>query len=36
MWTAIPDAIGGGGVSQVFEEDDLGGTSLRVRIVLGR
>ncbi len=36
MWTAIPDAIGGAGVSQVFEEDDLGGTSLRVRIVLGR
>jgi opacity protein-like surface antigen len=36
MWTAVPDAIGGGGASQVFEEDDLGGTSLRLRLVIGR
>ncbi|MGE0363856.1 MAG: hypothetical protein AB7H93_14215 [Vicinamibacterales bacterium] len=36
MWTAVPDAIGGAGASQVFEEDDLGGTSLRLRLVIGR
>ena len=36
MWTSVGDAIGGGGVSEVFEEDDLGGTSVRVRLILGR
>ena len=35
-WTSIADAIGESGVSAVFEEDNLGGTSLRVRIILGR
>jgi hypothetical protein len=35
-WTSVGDAIGEGGVSQAFEEDDLGGTSFRVRFILGR
>jgi len=36
MWTAVPDAIGSAGASRDFEEDDLGGTSLRLRLVIGR
>jgi hypothetical protein len=35
-WTSVADAIGTSGASAVFEEDNLGGTSLRVRIILGR
>ena len=35
-WTSIADAIGESGASAVFEEDNLGGTSLRVRLILGR
>jgi hypothetical protein len=35
-WTTVPDAIGNGGVSAVFNEDDLGGTSFRARITVGR
>lgn len=35
-WTAVPDAIGRGGVSAAFNEDDLGGTSFRARITVGR
>lgn len=35
-WTTVPDAIGGGGVSQAFNETNLGGTSLRARITVGR
>ena len=33
-WTSIADAIGTSGASAVFEEDNLGGTSLRVRMIL--
>ena len=36
MWTSVGGAIGSGGVSEVFEEDDLGGTSVRIRLILGR
>ena len=36
VWTRIGDAVGDGGVSAVFEEDDLGGTSFRVRVIFGR
>ncbi len=36
MWTSVGDAIGTGGVAEVFEEDDLGGTSVRIRLILGR
>jgi hypothetical protein len=35
-WTTVPDAIGSGGVSKAFNEDNLGGTSLRARITVGR
>ncbi len=36
VWTRIGGAIGEGGVSEVFDEDDLGGTSFRIRLILGR
>jgi hypothetical protein len=35
-WTTIPDAIGESGVSEEFNETDLGGTSFRFRITVGR
>jgi hypothetical protein len=35
-WTTVPDAIGSGGVSQAFNETNLGGTSVRARITVGR
>lgn len=35
-WTTVPDAIGRGGVSAAFNENDLGGTSFRARITVGR
>lgn len=35
-WTTVPDAIGSGGVSAAFKETDLGGTSVRARITVGR
>ena len=35
-WTTVPDAIGSGGVSKAFNENDLGGTSFRVRLTVGR
>jgi hypothetical protein len=35
-WTSVADAIGNGGVSAHFNEDNLGGTSLRVKIAVGR
>jgi opacity protein-like surface antigen len=35
-WTTVPDAIGSGGVSAAFNEDNLGGTSLRLKILVGR
>jgi len=35
-WTTVPDAIGKGGVSRAFNEDNLGGTSYRARITVGR
>jgi hypothetical protein len=36
MWTRVADAIGAGGASQAFNENDLGGTSARLKIVIGR
>ena len=36
VWTTIPDALGADGVSKVFGETDLGGTSLRAKITIGR
>jgi hypothetical protein len=35
-WTTVPDAIGEAGVSQRFSETDLGGTTLRFKITIGR
>ena len=36
-YRAVRDAIGEGGVSKEYGEDDLGGTSVRIRIiVIGR
>lgn len=35
-WSSIADALGDGGVAAVFEENNLGGTTLRVKISVGR
>jgi opacity protein-like surface antigen len=35
-WTSVPDAIGTRGVSAVFDESDLGGSSFRFKIMIGR
>jgi hypothetical protein len=35
-WTTVPDAIGEAGVSALFDETDLGGTSVRLKITIGR
>ena len=35
-WTTVPDALGEGGVSAAFDETDLGGTSIRFKITIGR
>jgi hypothetical protein len=36
VWTSVPDAIGEGGASKAFDEDNLGGTSVRLKLVIGR
>jgi hypothetical protein len=33
---SVADAIGTGGVSKVFKEDELGGTTIRIRRIFGR
>jgi hypothetical protein len=33
---AVGDAIGTGGVPEVFKEDELGGTTIRIRLIFGR
>jgi hypothetical protein len=35
-WSTVPDAIGKLGVSEAFNETDLGGTTFRVKITIGR
>ncbi|MEZ5283422.1 MAG: outer membrane beta-barrel protein [Vicinamibacterales bacterium] len=35
-WARIPDALGAGGVSEAFGDTDLGGTSIRLKISVGR
>lgn len=35
-WTSIANAIGEGGASKAFDEDNLGGTSARLKLVIGR
>ena len=36
VWTSIADALGEGGASKAFSETNLGGTSLRLKLVIGR
>lgn len=36
VWTSVADALGDGGASKAFGEDNLGGTSLRLKLVIGR
>jgi opacity protein-like surface antigen len=36
VWSSIADALGKGGVSAAFNEDNLGGTSIRLKISVGR
>jgi opacity protein-like surface antigen len=35
-WSTIPDAIGKAGVSKAFNETDLGGTTVRLKITIGQ
>jgi opacity protein-like surface antigen len=35
-WTTVPEAIGKTGVSDAFDETDLGGTTFRIKITIGR
>ena len=35
-WTTIPHALAAGGVSKEFGEDNLGGTSIRLKVTVGR
>jgi hypothetical protein len=35
-WSSVPDALGAGGVSEAFDETNLGGTSLRLKVSIGR
>ena len=36
VWSSVPDALGSGGVSAAFNEDNLGGTGFRVKVTVGR
>jgi hypothetical protein len=36
QYTTVPDALGGGGLSAEFDERDLGGTIVRLRVIVGR
>lgn len=35
LWSSV-DALGTGGVSEVFNENSLGGTTLRLKVTVGR
>jgi hypothetical protein len=35
-WTTVPDAIGESGVSAAFNETNLGGTTFRFKLTIGR
>ena len=35
-FTSVPDALGPGGASEAFDETNLGGTSYRLKISIGR
>lgn len=36
VWTSIPDGLGAAGASNAFDETNLGGTAVRVKVVVGR
>jgi opacity protein-like surface antigen len=36
LWASVPNALGQGGASAVLDEDNLGGTTLRVKFSVGR
>jgi opacity protein-like surface antigen len=36
QWASVPDAIGDPGIGAVFDERDLGGTTFRVKVLVGR
>jgi len=36
VWTSVANALGEGGASKAFDENNLGGTSIRLKLVLGR
>lgn len=36
QWTGVPDGLGETGIGAVFEETDLGGTTFRFKIIVGR
>lgn len=36
QFTQVPDALGTGGVSAAFHEDNLGGFTMRVKVLVGR
>jgi hypothetical protein len=36
QWSAVPKALGETGLSAIYQETDLGGTTFRVKLVLGR
>lgn len=35
-WSSVADALGQGGASAAFDEDNLGGTSIRIKVLVGR
>ncbi len=35
QWTAVPDVLGETGISAVFQEDNLGGTTFRLKFIVG-
>jgi hypothetical protein len=35
QWATVPKAMGETGVSAVFDEDNLGGTTFRFKVILG-
>lgn len=35
QWTTVPDAMGTTGVSAAFGEDDLGGATFRLKLIIG-
>ena len=36
QWATVGNALGRGGISEVLREDDLGGTTVRLKVLIGR